>query len=318
MSLTHPVTSAVVFAYSQVGVRCLKVLLDAGVHVPLVITHQDDPRENRWFESVAEVAAEYGVPFMTPDDANAQAFIDQASALIGKPDFLFSFYYRHMLKAPWLALPKRGAFNMHGSLLPKYRGRAPVNWAVVHGERETGATLHVMNEKPDNGAIVDQCAVPILLEDDAREVFNKVVVAAEIVMARALPALVEDRARLRPQDLSLGTYFGARKPEDGRIALNAGAKQVHDLVRAVAPPYPGAFVYLGGEKLIIARTRIIAGWAGAQFDTPRIGVADDKVVMVVRDGALQVLQAHYPVSSLALDVARFKQQFGESWQALDF
>ena len=106
---------------------------------------------------------------------------------------------------------------MHGSLLPKYRGRAPVNWAVLHGERETGATLHYMTGKPDAGDIVAQQAVPILPDDTAREVFDKVTVAAEIVLDRALPALIAGTAPRRPNRLAQGSYFGGRQPEDGAI-----------------------------------------------------------------------------------------------------
>jgi methionyl-tRNA formyltransferase len=132
--------SAVVFAYHNVGVRCLKVLLAHGVDVRLVVTHPDDAQENIWFGSVAGVAAEYGLPVITPSDPNAAGVLTRVTAT--HPDFVFSFYYRMMLKAALLDVPARGALNMHGSLLPKYRGRAPVNWAVLHGERETGATLH--------------------------------------------------------------------------------------------------------------------------------------------------------------------------------
>lgn len=247
--------SAVVFAYSEVGVRCLRVLIDAGVQVRLVVTHRDDPAEVRWYASVAELAAEHGLNCVTPDDPNAQECLTSVLPKVGRPTFVFSFYYRRMLAAPWLALPTQGAFNLHGSLLPKYRGRAPVNWAVIHGERETGATLHVMDEKPDHGDIVDQCAVPILGNDTARDVFNKVVVAAEIVLARSLPALIDGTAQRTPQVLAKGSYFGARRPEDGRIPAGASARQIHNLVRALAPPFPGAFFLSEGRRVFIERTR---------------------------------------------------------------
>ena len=145
---------------------------------------------------------------------------------------------------------------MHGSLLPKYRGRVPVNWAIINGERETGATLHEMVAKPDAGRIVDQQSVPILPDDTALEVFNKVTVAAEMVLDRSLPNLVAGAAELRPQDLSQGGYFGGRKPEDGRIDWSQAARNVHNLVRAVAPPYPGAFSDIAGVRVRILRTRV--------------------------------------------------------------
>ncbi len=245
-------TRAVVFAYHKVGVRCLKVLLAHGVQVPLVVTHEDDPNETIWFASVAATAREYGIPVITPADPNAPDIVARVAQ--AAPDFVFSFYYRLMLKRALLDIAPRGAFNMHGSLLPAYRGRAPVNWAVLHGERQAGATLHRMNEKPDNGEVVDQVAVPLLPDDTAAEVFDKVTVAAELTLDRCLPALVDGSARPWVQDLSQGRYFGGRKPEDGRIDWRWPARRVHDLVRAVAPPYPGAFSDTPSGRLRVLRT----------------------------------------------------------------
>jgi len=228
---------AVVFAYHDVGARCLQVLLDAGVAVPLVVTHRDDPAENVWFASVGELAAKKKLA--TLFDPDEKTLLEKIQAVA--PDFIFSFYYRRMLPIFLLRMAKRGAYNMHGSLLPKYRGRAPVNWAVLMGERETGATLHEMLEKPDAGRIVDQQAVPIGPDDLAVEVFRKVTNAAETVLKRSVRPLIDGTAKLREQDLSKGSYYGGRKPEDGRIDWSRSAREIHNLVRAVAPPYPGAF-----------------------------------------------------------------------------
>ena len=246
--------TAVVFAYHNVGVRCLSVLLAKGLRVSLVVTHLDRAQENIWFDSVEKLARAHALPVIAPENANDPAVVAQIRAL--EPDFLFSFYYRNMLGPELLALPRRGAYNMHGSLLPKYRGRVPVNWAVIMGERETGATLHQMVAKPDAGGIVDQEAVPIGPDDTAAEVFGKVTGAAERVLARALPGLIAGTARITPQDLSRGSYHGGRKPEDGRIDWAKSAREVHDLVRGVAPPYPGAFTRIGAATLRILRTRL--------------------------------------------------------------
>jgi methionyl-tRNA formyltransferase len=247
-------TTAVVFAYHDVGVRCLEVLLRRGVGVPLVVTHNDSPDEAIWFDRVADVAAVHGIPSIAPADPNAPDVVARIRAL--RPDFLFSFYYRGMLAPELLALPARGALNMHGSLLPKYRGRAPVNWAVLHGERETGATLHYMEVKPDAGAIVAQTAVPILPDETAREVFDKVTAAAGTTLEGVLPQLLAGTAPRVPQDLRLGSYFGGRTPDDGRIDWSHSAHNIHNLVRAVAPPFPGAFTVVGGDALRVLRTRI--------------------------------------------------------------
>jgi methionyl-tRNA formyltransferase len=250
-----PRPTAVVFAYSNVGARCLRVLRAHDVDVRLVVTHADNPAETLWFERVADVAAGLDIPVVMPADPNTPTFMADIAAL--KPDFIFSFYYRQMLSTALLALAPHGAFNMHGSLLPKFRGRAPVNWAVLHGARETGATLHVMAAKPDAGDIVDQTAVPILPDDTAREVFDKVCVAAEITLDRVLPALLAGTAPRLPMNLKAGSYFGARKPEDGRIAWTQDAQRIHNLVRAVAPPYPGATTTIGNHPARVLRTRVV-------------------------------------------------------------
>ena len=299
--MSAPATAApraIVFAYHDVGVRCLRVLLDAGVQVALVVTHPDAPGETIWFDSVARLAQEHGLPVAMPADPHDPELLRRAAEV--RPDFLFAFYYRHMLRREWLELPTRGAFNMHGSLLPRYRGRVPVNWAIIHGERETGATLHRMNEKPDNGAIVDQCAVPILLDDTAREVFAKVTVAAEIVLARSLPNLIDGTATEWPQDLSQGGYFGGRRPEDGRIPAQASASQIHDLVRALAPPYPCAFIDVTGSRVLNERTSLRHTHASWPVGTLRLCADAGQLWLAAADGsAVQVLSARVDDKPLA-------------------
>jgi methionyl-tRNA formyltransferase len=297
-------TSAVVFAYHDVGVRCLSVLLAHGVDVRLVLTHQDNPRELIWFDSVANLASQHDLTVMTPADPNTLDVVERVRA--AEPDFLFSFYYRSMLGPEILAIPGHAALNMHGSLLPKYRGRVPVNWAIIHGERETGATLHHMAEKPDAGPIVDQEAVPILPDDVALDVFRKVVCAAEICLNRALPRLIDGTARATPQTLSAGSYFGGRSPADGIIDWMQPARRIHDLVRAVAPPYPGASTQIEGEPLLILRTLPWPALAGQPpLARPSLFTHEGRVYAQAGDGMLlRILQASQhgrdlPMSALA-------------------
>ena len=232
-------TRAVVFAYHNVGVQCLATLLRHGVDVRLVVTHQDNPNETIWFDSVAALAQQHGIAVITPEDPNTPEVLAHVRA--AQPDFLLSFYYRNMLKAPLLSIAKRGNYNMHGSLLPKYRGRVPIHWAIIHGELETGATLHAMTEKPDNGAIVAQEAVPIGPNDTAQEVFTAVTGAAGRALEHVLPALIAGTAPHTPQDLTQGAYYKGRTPEDGRIDFAWSAQRIHNFVRALTRPYPGAF-----------------------------------------------------------------------------
>ncbi len=295
-------TRAVVFAYSEVGVRCLRELLGRGVEIPILFTHEDDPTESRWFASVRELGRLQGLRVETPDDPNAAEWVEEGRR--AAPDFLFSFYYRHLLKAPWLAVPRRGALNMHGSLLPKYRGRAPVHWAILHGETSTGASLHYMLEKPDAGALVDQQSVPILENDTALDVSFKVADAAADVLARSLPALVAGTAAHRPLDLAAGSYFGRRRPEDGRIDWRQGARAVHDLVRAVAPPFPGAFTDVNGCRLAVLETRLDGGPVRYPGHAPCLYVDDQAWYVDCGDGRrLRILRLSVDGEPVAPDTA---------------
>lgn len=294
---------AIVFAYHNVGVRCLNVLLAHGVEVPLVVTHQDNPRETIWFESVQRLAEQHDIPVITPENPNMPEVVERIAAL--HPDFFFSFYYREMLKAPLLAIPARGALNMHGSLLPKYRGRVPVNWAIIHGERETGATLHYMTEKPDNGDIVAQQAVPILPNDTAVEVFQKVTVAAEMALHGVLPALLAGTALRIKQDLSQGGYFGGRKPQDGEIDWAQDARRIHNLVRAVAPPYPGASTRLMSKPLRILQTLVVDE---RQAGDPGFYVRDGRAYAQCGRGVLRVLR--FELDGAEMSAAEFAARFG--------
>ncbi len=299
-------TRAVVFAYHNVGVRCLAVLLAHGIEVPLVFSHEDDARENVWFASVAQFARERDIEVSTAPDPNAPEQLARVRACA--PDFLFSFYYRRMLGPALLAAAPRGALNMHGSLLPRYRGRAPVNWAVVRGERETGATLHYMTDKPDAGPVVGRERVPILPDDSAREVFDKVTVAAELLLDRVLPELVAGRAPREPQALAEGSYFGARRPADGRIDWRRPAAEIHNLVRGVAPPYPGAFSALGARTLMVLRSRLGAR-VGPANAAPALALDERGLYARCGDGvALRLLECR--LDGAALDPQRFRAELG--------
>lgn len=307
-------TRAVVFAYHNVGVRCLKVLLAHGVDVALVVTHADNPNEQIWFGSVAAAAADYDIPVIMPEHPNTPDVLRRIRGFA--PDFLFSFYYRQMLSSELLKIAQCGALNMHGSLLPKYRGRVPVNWAIIHGESETGATLHYMVEKPDAGDIVAQTAVPILPDDTAREVFDKVTLAAELTLHQALPALITGTAPRIVQDLAQGSYFSGRKPEDGWINWHESAARIHNLVRAVAPPYPGAFTTVAGQPARILRTRLSAA-DGGKRRAPLLDLVDSRLIAYCANGdALQILVLE--IADELMTPAALAARFGPSpWRLGD-
>ena len=290
--------SAVVFAYHDVGVYCLQTLIDAGIKISLVITHADDPDETIWFASVAKLCEEQGLPYKIIHKENLGQLLPELQNL--NPDYLFSFYYRFMLPEDFLKTARIAALNMHGSLLPKYRGRAPVNWAVLHGETETGATLHVMEKKPDAGDIVSQSSVSIELNDNAQAVFNKVSKAAKKVMEQVLPDLLKGQVPRQKNDLALGGYFGGRKPEDGKIDWSQKAIQIYNLIRAVAPPYPGAYCEKNAQgqeqRLILAKASLPLENPPSQLALQQLGlqVVDNQTFGICGDGRVLQILDWYP------------------------
>ena len=275
----------VVFAYHEVGFRCLAWLLARGVAVSAVFTHEDDPREKVWFRPVGHLARAAGVPVLTPSSLKDPAIVAQIRDW--RPDVIYSFYYRNMIPREILAIPSAGAFNMHGSLLPRYRGRVPVNWAIIHGERETGATLHHMVGRADAGDIIDQEACTIGPDETAQDVFLKVTDAAVKVLARSHDAIVEGRAPRRPQNENEATTFGKRGPEDGRIEWDRDGASIFNFVRALTKPYPGAFSEVRGQRFVIWWGRPVDLATGVRLAPGRI-VSVEPLIVATRDGGFRV------------------------------
>ena len=303
----HPVavTSAVVFAYHDIGVRCLEALLELGVEVRLVVTHQDNASEHIWFDSVAALAEKNGISVITPDDVNSAVVIEQVARC--GPEFIFSFYYRQMLGQELLDIPARGAFNLHGSLLPNYRGRVPVNWAIIHGEKESGVSLHRMEIKPDAGNLVAQAAVPILRNDTAYDVFQKLKCVAETLLVEVIPEMLTGRVVEMPLELDKGSYFSGRKPEDGRIDWRLPARDIHNLVRAVAPPYPGAFFDSGSHHVELLGSYIQS--EPARFKEPCIYFEDGNFQADCVDGQ-RFMITHLVIDGSKAGLSLFQQTFG--------
>jgi UDP-4-amino-4-deoxy-L-arabinose formyltransferase/UDP-glucuronic acid dehydrogenase (UDP-4-keto-hexauronic acid decarboxylating) len=283
-----PGPRSLVFGYHTMGCVGFDALLRHGFEVAAVFTHRDDPHEEVWWASLAGRAAARSIPVHLPEkgDLKTDAFADLVAGY--RPDFIFSFYFRWMITTRVLALAPRGAFNLHGSLLPRYRGRAPVNWVLVNGERETGVSLHTMVAKADAGDLVDQERVPIADDDTALALYRKLEPAAQRLLDRALPLLREGRAHLRPMDLTEGSYFGGRSPEDGRFEWGWPAERIYNLVRAVTHPYPGAFTDVGGTRLLVWwAVPVAAPGAGA----PGTVLAADGggITVAAGDGALRLV-----------------------------
>jgi methionyl-tRNA formyltransferase len=252
---------AVVFAYHEIGFVCLEELFRSRIDVAALVTHENDPDEEIWFRTPRALAEAQGIPVLLVDNLRDPTWTERLRSLA--PDYFFSFYYRNMLPGEILSVPKIAAMNLHGSLLPRFRGRCPVNWVLIKGEKRTGVTLHVMEEKPDAGDIIGRREVDITFEDTAYTLARKLAEASRGLMRETIPFL-ESASFERRSQTGVSSYYGGRRPEDGLIDWTKGAEEIYNLTRAVTHPYPGAFTLLGGKKLFIWRALPEAGSIGGQ------------------------------------------------------
>jgi len=238
----------IVLAYHNIGCIGIKALLQNGFDIAAVFTYRDDPKENVWFDSAAELAASLNIPVFAPDNINHPIWVERIREMA--PDILFSFYYRDIIRQPILDIPPKGCLNLHGSLLPAYRGRCPINWVLINGEKETGVTLHYMTPRPDDGDIVAQKKIFISDDDTAKTLHEKASNATADLLVEILPKIKSNTAPRIPQNHSAASYYGGRRPEDGEIVWTKTAAEVRNLVRALTRPYPGAFSYLRDRKCL--------------------------------------------------------------------
>lgn len=280
----------VVFAYHTFGARALQGLLARGENIAAVVTHADDPAEGDWFESVADVARSAGIPVLTPPSPN----LPEVAATLGplEADLFLSVWYRRLLGPDLLRLPRIAALNLHGSLLPAYRGRAPVNWVLVNGERRTGVTLHHMIAEADAGDIVAQVPIEIGPEDTALTLYQRVVKEGVDLLLEWYPAVLAGTAPRIPQDPARATLWPRRGPEDGRVEWGWSAERIANMIRAVTHPYPGAFVADGPRRLFLWAGSEVRGFAGPLPGTAPGTLLDvrrgEGIVVVAGKGALLV------------------------------
>ena len=273
----------VVLAYHNIGCRGIEALLRHGFEIEAVFTHQDDPEENIWFDSVAETAASHEIPVYAPPDINHPMWVQRIREMA--PEAIFSFYYRDLVGSEILEIPEAGAFNLHGSYLPTYRGRAPINWVLVNGESETGVTLHEMTPQPDAGDIVAQRKIEISGDDTALSLHLKAAEATRVLLDEILPKIREGSAPRTPQDESAASYYHGRRPEDGKIDWSDSSESIRNLIRAVTRPYPGAFSHLVERKVIFWEAELSPGEEGV---APGSVLSAEPFRIACGEGALEI------------------------------
>jgi methionyl-tRNA formyltransferase len=278
----------VVFAYHEVGYACITELLASGAPIAALFTHLDNPAEQIWWRSCGELASQYGIPVFT-----AESFDEAWSVRIAamQPSIIYSFFYRNLLPESLLKTAPLGSFNLHASLLPKYRGRSPVNWMIINGERQAGVTLHHMVARADAGDIVAQRAIDIAEDDTALSLYRKLVPLGASLIREYHPLIAAGRAPRQVQDWRSGSYFGRRRPEDGRIDWNWPARRIVNLVRGVTHPYPGAFAFVAGRKLMVWEARVVRDEGKSSESGRIIRSVGDTIEVAAGWGTLLILRA---------------------------
>ncbi|MCE9618408.1 MAG: bifunctional UDP-4-amino-4-deoxy-L-arabinose formyltransferase/UDP-glucuronic acid oxidase ArnA [Planctomycetes bacterium] len=274
----------VILAYHELGAAGLKAALRNGLDVVAVFTHRDDPSEGGWYASVAREAAAAGIPVHAPEKLDHPIWIERIREM--KADLLLSCHYRLMVGPKVRELFPKGCINLHSAMLPKYRGRCPINWVLVNGESETGVTLHHMSDKADAGDIIAQRKVAIDINDTARTLTAKMSAATSALLDEALPLVRTGKAPRTPQNEKDATSFGRRTPEDGVIDWTKSSEEIRNLVRAVAHPWPGAFTFAGERKFMVWSTRTAKG-----SGQPGEILSKDPLVVACGTGALEIVEA---------------------------
>ena len=232
----------------------LQTLFNEGVNIVLVITHKDNANENIWFDSVADFCEKKNLNYIFSEDYTNH----EIEGLIAKFSIavIFSFYYRKILPNSILNKAQYGAVNMHGSYLPRYRGRVPVNWQIINGENEGGVTLHYMIDRPDAGDIISQKNIPISQNDTPVTLLSKIQYEGKKILKNSIHSILDGTCERIKQNDNNASYFGGRTPDDGKIDWHKKSQEIYNLIRGVTYPYPGSFSYLNNKKIIIWKGQI--------------------------------------------------------------
>ncbi len=233
----------------NIAVRCLEYLIEGPHEVVGVVGIPEDPNERTYYASLTELARQQGIPVLTPQKVNAPDVVGRVEAM--KPDLIAVISYRQILRKRIISIPPLGIINLHGALLPKFRGASPINWVLIKGETQTGVTIHYIDEKVDHGEIIAQRPIPIALDDTAVTLFDKVTETGFDLFKDVIGYFERGDVPTSPNRTEEGSYFYRRKPEDGIIDWSQRAEDIYNMVRALVYPFPGAFTHVQGQKAIV-------------------------------------------------------------------
>src|SRR5919197_2104852 len=242
-------------SFDVMGRDCLAAAADAGAEVAAVFTLPGRIDPNRSGQcSFDEIASQLGARLIETADVNAPDTI--AAIREADPDLIFVVGWSQLVMDEFIGLPRHGVFGMHPTLLPRHRGRAAIPWTILSGLAVTGVTLfEIVDPTADSGPIVAQVEVPVDPDETATSLYKKHTEAHLALLREYVPKLIDGTAPRWPQDATRASAWPKRTPSDGIIDWNARANYLYDWVRAQTRPYPGAFTYLGGERVVVWQAR---------------------------------------------------------------
>lgn len=235
----------------ELGAKTLEHLINNNVNVVGVVVSKND---NDWYRGVDEVADKFNLNLYEEKNINAQNFLNKIKSL--NLDLIVCVNFDQILKKDIINLPNIGCINTHASLLPKYRGRAPLNWAMINGEKYSGVTVHFIDEGIDTGDIILQEKIKIDEDDYICDLLNKVKNIYPKIVLNSIKSLECNNLNLIKPDLSKGFYVNKRNKDDGKIDFSKPSKDIMNFIKAISKPYPGAFLYHNNKKIIIWRANL--------------------------------------------------------------
>lgn len=304
-------TSIVFMGTPDFSAPVLRMLREEGYDVLAVVTQPDRPVGRKKILTpppVKEAALELGLPVLQPEKLKGSPELEKIISL--KPDLVVTAAYGQILPKDLLDAPILGCLNVHASLLPEYRGGAPIHQAVIDGRTETGVTIMYMAEKLDAGDIISQVRVPIGGNEDTGELFGKLSEAGTALLKETLPAVIAGTNDRIPQDHSKATFAGNITREQEKIDWNRPAAAIHNQIRGLRP-WPGAFTEYGGKTMKVWRSEPAAGREGAAPGEV-ISIEGGAVTVQGGDGAAIRITELQPSGKKRMDAAGFLNGAGAS------
>lgn len=288
----------------EFAVPSLAALLTSEHSVVGIVTQPDRPKgrgQELAASPIKQLAVQHKIPILQPLKMKEPAFLDTLSAW--KPDLIAVTAFGRILPKVILDLPPRGCVNVHASLLPKYRGAGPIQWALIRGERETGITTMLMDEGMDTGAMLLQERIAITPDDTAGTLSSKLADIGGRLLLDTLARIQNGTVTPQPQDQSQATMAPLLKKEDGLLDWTLPALELVNRVRGLSP-WPGAYTYLGEDRWVVWKASVLDRSVATVLPGTIVDATKEGVVVATGDGVLRIMEFQ-PANSRRMSVAQY-------------